>query len=53
MQQDPDFYNQGGAPSGFSPNAVPPQNGQPAGRNLRVPLRRGSARRLRAAGSAL
>ena len=30
MQQDPDFYNQGGAPSGFSPNAVPPQNGQPA-----------------------
>lgn len=30
MQQDPDFYNQGGAPSGFSPNAVPSQNGQPA-----------------------
>ena len=30
MQQDPDFYDQGGAPAGFSPNAVPPQNGQPA-----------------------
>ena len=28
MQQDPNFYGQGGAPAGFSPNAVPPQNGQ-------------------------
>ena len=30
MQQDPNFYGQGGAPSGFAPSAVPPPNGQPA-----------------------
>lgn len=37
MQQDPNFYGQGGAPAGFSPNAVPPQNGQPAGGTFAPP----------------